>query len=76
MIAFVLCKLIAGLEQKAISQIKNIRGVKDIYMTFGAWDAIIIAEAETMDKLSNLILREIRSIHGVQTTETLVTTNY
>jgi DNA-binding Lrp family transcriptional regulator len=76
MIAFVLCKLIAGLEQKAISQIKNIRGVKDVYMTFGAWDAIIIAEAETMDKLSNLILREIRSIHGVQTTETLVTTNY
>lgn len=76
MVAFVLCKLIAGLEQKAISQIKNIRGVKDVYMTFGAWDAIIIAEAETMDKLSNLILREIRSIHGVQTTETLVTTNY
>lgn len=76
MVAFVLCKLIAGLEQKAISQIKNIRGVKDVYMTFGAWDAIIIAEAETMDKLSNLILREVRSIHGVQTTETLVTTNY
>ena len=76
MIAFVLCKLIAGLEQKAISQIKNVRGVKDVYMTFGAWDAIIIAEAETLDKLSNLILREIRSIHGVQTTETLVTTNY
>ncbi|HOJ86507.1 MAG: Lrp/AsnC ligand binding domain-containing protein [Elusimicrobiales bacterium] len=76
MIAFVLCKLIAGLEQKAISNIKNVRGVKDVYMTFGAWDAIIIAEAETMDKLSNLILREVRSTHGVQTTETLVTTNY
>ena len=76
MIAFVLCKLIAGLEQKAISQIKNVRGVKDVYMTFGAWDSVIIVEAETMDKLSNLVLREIRSIHGVQTTETLVTTNY
>ncbi|MCX7905738.1 MAG: Lrp/AsnC ligand binding domain-containing protein [Elusimicrobiales bacterium] len=76
MIAFVLCKLIAGLEQKAISNIKNIRGVKEVYLTFGAWDAILIAEAETMDKLSNLILREIRATHGVQTTETLVTTNY
>ncbi|MEF3279968.1 MAG: Lrp/AsnC ligand binding domain-containing protein [Elusimicrobiota bacterium] len=76
MIAFVLCKLIAGLEQKAISQIKSVRGVKDVYMTFGAWDAIIIAEAETMDRLSNMILREVRSTHGVQTTETLVTTNY
>jgi len=28
-----------------------------------------------MDKLSGLIVREIRAIHGVQTTETLVTTN-
>ena len=75
MIAFILCKLVAGLEQKAIGQIKNIRGVKDVYLTFGAWDAILIAEADTMDKLSGLIVREIRGIHGVQTTETLVTTN-
>lgn len=76
MTAFVLCKLTAGLEQKAISNIKNIRGVKDVYLTFGAWDAILIVEAETMDKLSNLILKEIRATHGVQTTETLVTTIY
>ncbi|MGC8867147.1 MAG: Lrp/AsnC ligand binding domain-containing protein [Elusimicrobiales bacterium] len=76
MVAFVLCKLIAGLEQKAISNIKNIRGIKEVYLTFGAWDAILIVEADTLDKLSNLILREIRSTHGVQTTETLVTTNY
>ncbi len=76
MTAFVLCKLIAGVEQKAISNIKNIRGIKEVYLTFGAWDAILIAEAETMDKLSNLILKEIRATHGVQTTETLITTNY
>jgi len=75
MVAFILCKLVAGLEQKAIGQIKNIRGVKDVYLTFGAWDAILVAEADTMDKLSGLIVREIRAIHGVQTTETLVTTN-
>jgi DNA-binding Lrp family transcriptional regulator len=75
MIAFVLCKLIAGLEQKAIGQIKNIRGVKDVYLTFGGWDAILVAESDTVDKLSGLIVREIRGIHGVQTTDTLVTTN-
>jgi len=39
MVAFVLCKLVAGLEQKAVQQIKNVRGVKDVYMTFGGWDA-------------------------------------
>ncbi len=75
MIAFVLCKLVAGLEQKAVQQIKNIRGVKDVYMTFGGWDAVRGAESDTIDELSGLIVREVRGIHGVQTTETLVTTN-
>ena len=73
--AFVLCKLIAGLEQKAMGQIRNIKGVTDVFLTFGSWDAILTTEADTVDKLSGLIVREIRGIHGVQTTETLVTTN-
>ena len=73
--AFVLCKLIAGLEQKAVSQVRSINGITDVYLTFGSWDAILTAEADTIDKLSGLIVREIRGIHGVQTTETLVTTN-
>ncbi len=75
MVAFVLCKLIAGLEQKALQEIKNIRGIKEVYLTFGGWDAILMAEADTIDKLSSLLVREIRGIHGVQSTETLVTTN-
>lgn len=73
--AFVLCKLIAGLEQKAVSQIRTVKGVTDVFLTFGSWDAVLTAEADTIDKLSGLIVREIRGIHGVQTTETLVTTN-
>ena len=75
MVAFVLCKLTAGLEQKALGQIRSIHGIKDVYLTFGSWDAILTAEAETVDKLSALVVREIRGIHGVQSTETLVTTN-
>jgi DNA-binding Lrp family transcriptional regulator len=73
--AFVLCKLIAGLEQKAMSQVRNVKGITDVFLTFGSWDAILTAEAETVDKLSGLIVREIRGIHGVHSTETLVTTN-
>ena len=76
MIAFVLVKLSAGLEQKAIAQIKSIPGVKDVYYTFGGWDAMVIAETPTMDKLSSLVVREVRSAHGVQATETLITTNF
>lgn len=73
--AFVLCKLIAGLEQKAMGQIRSIKGITDVFLTFGSWDAVLSTEADTIDKLSGLIVREVRGIHGVQTTETLVTTN-
>ena len=73
--AFVLCRLIAGLEQKALNRVRSIDGIKDVFVTFGSWDAILTAEADTIDKLSALIVREIRGIHGVQSTETLVTTN-
>lgn len=75
MIAFVLCKLVAGLEQKALAQMRQVRGVRDVYLTFGGWDAILTAEADTIDKLSALVVREVRGIHGVQATETLVTTS-
>jgi len=75
MIAFILCRLVAGLEQKATASIRSIHGVKDVYLTFGGWDAIVIAETSTMDKLSSLVVREIRATHGVQNTETLVTTS-
>ena len=73
--AFVLCKLAPGKEQKAVSTIRAIGGVTDVYMVFGGWDAICAAEAETIDKLSNLIVSRVRGVDGVSGTETLVTTN-
>jgi Lrp/AsnC family transcriptional regulator for asnA, asnC and gidA len=73
--AFVLCKLASGQEQTALGKIRGIRGVQDVHLTFGHWDVILSAEADTVDKLSGLIVREIRAVGGVQDTETLVTTN-
>jgi len=72
--AFVLCKLTPGAEQKALRRIRTIPGVSDVYLTLGQWDVILTADAATLDKLSGLVVREIRSAEGVQATETLVTT--
>ena len=73
--AFVLCKLSPGSEQKTISNIRAVEGVKEVFMTFGGWDVILSAEADTIDKLSNLIVSRVRAVAGVAATETLVTTN-
>lgn len=73
--AFVLCKLAPGKEQKAIQRIRSIEGVTDVFMTFGSWDVILAAEADTVDKLSGLIVAQVRGVDGVAATETLVTTS-
>ena len=73
--AFVLCRLAAGQEQDVLGHIRTVKGVKDVFVTFGSWDAILSAEADTIDKLVGLIVREVRGISGVLATETLVTTN-
>lgn len=73
--AFVLCKLAPGKEQKAVQKIRAIPGVTEVFMTFGGWDVILSAEADTIDKLSGLLVSQVRAVDGVSGTETLVTTN-
>lgn len=72
---FVLCKLTPGKEQKALQVIRSIEGVVDVYMVFGSWDVVLVAEADTIDKLCGLIVSRVRGVDGVAGTETLVTTN-
>jgi DNA-binding Lrp family transcriptional regulator len=72
---FVLCKLTPGKEQSAVGTIRAIEGVTEVYMVFGGWDMILSAEADTIDKLSGLIVSKVRSVDGVAATETLVTTS-
>ena len=71
---FVLCKLTPGKEQAAVSAIRAMEGVTDVYLVFGGWDVILTAEADTVDKLSNLVVSRVRGVDGVAATETLVTT--
>ncbi len=73
--AFLLCKLVPGKEQKAVQAIRSIPGVTDVFMVFGGWDAILSADADTMDKLCGLVVSRVRGVDGVSATETLVTTN-
>ncbi len=69
---YILIKLIPGLESAALSQIRATPGVLEVNLVFGQWDAIAIAEAETLFKLVRIIVGEIRGIQGVQDTTTLL----
>lgn len=69
---YILIKLLPGLESDALSQIRATPGISDVNLVFGQWDAIAIAEAETLFELAKAIVGDVRSIQGVQDTATLV----
>ncbi len=69
---YILLRLIPGLEAEALNQIRTVPGVVDLTLVFGGWDAVVHAEAKTLGALTRLVVGQIRGIHGVQATETLV----
>ena len=70
--AYILIKLVPGLEADALSQIRATPGIMDVNLVFGQWDAVAIAEAKTLFELAKTIISEVRSIQGVQDTMTLL----
>lgn len=70
--AYILVRLIPGLESSAMSQMRVIPGVKDVITVFGRWDAIVQDESKTIPALSRMVIGQISGIQGVQATETLV----
>ena len=70
----VLVRLMSGKEKDALSKIKKTKGVAHMSAVFGRWDLVLDMETEDLPSLSNTVVEDIRSIPGVLSTETLVTT--
>ena len=73
--ALVLVKLISGREAEALEKIKQVEGVAHVSAVFGRWDLVLDMQTEDLPTLSNTVVHQIRSIPGVLSTETLVTTS-
>ncbi len=70
----VLVRLAAGKEKGALAKIKDTKGVSHVSAVFGRWDLVVDVEAADMTSMTQIITQNIRSIPGVFSTETLVTT--
>jgi len=75
--ALVLMTLVGGTGERlewskeTKDQLKQIAGVDEVYGVFGRYDLVAMVEAETWEKLTILVTDKIRSVPGVQTSETL-----
>lgn len=70
----VLVRLAAGNEKAVLQKLRQAKGVAHVSAVFGRWDLVLDMETDDLPSLSNTVVNEIRSISGVLSTETLVTT--
>ena len=70
----VLVKLQPGREQGAVRGIKEIGGVKQVEAVFGRWDLVLTVSAKDVSTLTSTVVKKIRAVPGIFTTETLITT--
>jgi len=62
----------AGNVEKVQEALKKINGVKESYSVTGHCDIIAIIEAPDFKTITNIIIRNIHKINGVERTETLL----
>ena len=70
----VLVRLVSGKEKQTLQKIKETKGVSHVSAVFGRWDLVLDMETEDLPSLSTAVVTHIRSIPGVLSTETLITT--
>ena len=72
--AYVLIKVEAGAEERVFEALKKIVGVEEVNVLYGEYDIIAKVNAQSMDDLRNIVIRQIRSIKGIVKTETAIVT--
>ena len=70
--AYVLMGIEAGKVGKALTAIKQIKGVKTAHTVAGPYDVIAFVEAENLELLSQRILLELHNVTGIRSTTTAI----
>jgi len=65
-----LLKAPAGVQEKVLSESREIRGVVDAFSVFGRYDVVVLIEAESFDELKR-IAKQVNAIKGIKSSETL-----
>ncbi len=71
--AYVLLNTELGKEPEVIKAMKDAKEVKNIYSLYGIYDVIVEVEAETMEKVKEVVFNRIRRLDNVKSTITLIT---
>ncbi len=73
MIGFVQIGTELGMEREIAAKLRDMPEVGEVYGTFGHFDIMVMVEGETPEDIGNIVIEKIRSIQGVNMTETILT---
>ncbi|RLI25206.1 MAG: Lrp/AsnC family transcriptional regulator [Candidatus Hecatellales archaeon] len=71
-VAYVLINSEIGAEEEVLKELKKIKSVKEAYVVYGVYDIIAKVEADSMDKLKEIITWNIRRLEKVRSTLTMM----
>ncbi|MGA2625893.1 MAG: Lrp/AsnC ligand binding domain-containing protein [Candidatus Bathyarchaeia archaeon] len=57
--------------KETTKQLKQIQGVKEVFGVLGRFDLVAIVEAGSLEELTSLVADKMRSVPGIQASETL-----
>ena len=72
MLVYVLLKVRPRKESGVACEVVKIQGITEAAWTHGFCDILLKANVESLEELDQIVLKNIRKIPGVQSTETMI----
>ena len=71
-LAFLLINADLSSEDEVVGELRKIPNVKESYVVYGVFDIVARVEAESMDKLKEIVTWKIRRLEKVRSTLTMI----
>ena len=71
-LAFVLINAEIGSEDDVLQELRRIGNVRESYVVYGVYDIVAKVEADSMDKLKEIVTWKIRRLDKVRSTLTMI----
>ena len=69
--AYVLINTNPGTDTVLQSELKKVEGIVGVYLVYGVFDMVVVAEAETEEELKHIVFARIRTLKYLRSTLTL-----
>ena len=71
-LAFVLINAEIGSEDDVLQELRKLGNVRESYVVYGVYDIVAKVEADSMDKLKEIVTWKIRRLDRVRSTLTMI----